>query len=213
MFTKYSFILDLTKTEEELLAAMHPKTRYNIRLAQKRGVVIKEDSSPEAFEQYITLMSETTGRQQFHAHNEAYHRQMWSIMHKSGIARLFTASYEGSTLAAWIIFSWKDTVYYPYGASGRQHRDVMAPNLLLWEIARWAKDKGFHSFDLWGALGPNPNPSDPWYGFHRFKQGYSPRLVEHIGSYDLVIHPLLYKLSVIADVLRWRYLRFKNKLS
>ncbi|MBU1327194.1 peptidoglycan bridge formation glycyltransferase FemA/FemB family protein [Patescibacteria group bacterium] len=214
LFTKYSFILDLTKTEEELLAAMHPKTRYNIRLAQKRGVVIKEDSSQEAFEQYLTLMSETTGRQQFHAHDEAYHRRMWNIMHKSGIARLFTASYEGSTLAAWIIFSWRDTIYYPYGTSRREHRDVMAPNLLLWEIARWAKHKGFKYFDLWGALGPSASrrTDDPWYGFHRFKQGYSPRLVEYIGSYDLVIHPLLYKLYVIADALRWRYLHFKKKL-
>ena len=132
---------------------------------------------------------------------------MWEIMHKTGIAKLWTAKVENETLAAWIIFLWKDTIYYPYGASSRNKRETMAPNLLLWEIAKWGKLNGYKKFDLWGAIGPNPDPKDPWYGFHRFKAGYNPDLTEFIGSYDLIINPLLYKLYSLADTLRWKLLK------
>ena len=212
LFTKYTFVLDLTKSEDELLKDMHPKTRYNIKVAQKHGVVIAEDNSPQAFEVYLELTQQTTERQGFYAHSTNYHKKMWEIMRNADIAHLFTASYKGSTLAAWIVFVWKDTVYYPYGASSRNHREIMAPNLLLWEIAKWAKKQGLKYFDLWGALGPSPDPNDPWYGFHRFKEGYHPKLIEFIGSYDLVINPLLYKFYKIADTIRWFLLKLKLQI-
>jgi lipid II:glycine glycyltransferase (peptidoglycan interpeptide bridge formation enzyme) len=182
---------------------MHPKTRYNIRVAQKHNVVIKEDNSPEAFKEYLRLTEETTSRQGFYAHNAKYHKTMWKIMHDAGIAHLFTASHEGHVLSAWIVFVWQDSVYYPYGSSDRNHREVMAPTLLLWEIAKWAKKKGIKKFDLWGAMGASPDTNDPWYGFHRFKQGFNPQHVEFIGSYDLVINKPLYNLYIIADSVRW----------
>lgn len=207
LFPTYTFVVDLTKSEEDLLRDMHPKTRYNLKIAQKHGVVIKEDYSREAFATYLQLSRETTQRQRFYAHNETYHQRMWEILHPAGLAKLFTATYQGEVLAAWIIFSWKDTIYYPYGASSREHRDVMAPTLLLWEIARWGKRHGYQSFDLWGALGPNPDLRDPWFGFHRFKQGFGPQLVEFIGSYDLVLNPFAYRLYQIADTVRWNILR------
>jgi lipid II:glycine glycyltransferase (peptidoglycan interpeptide bridge formation enzyme) len=69
--------------------------------------------------------------------------------------------------------------------------------------------KGFKKFDLWGALGPNPDPHDPWYGFHRFKEGYHPDLVEYVGSYDLVINPFLYQLYCLGDTIRWGLLKLK----
>lgn len=207
LFTKYTFMLDLTKTEEELLQSMHPKTRYNLKVAQKHDVVVKEDNSQEAFEAYLKLSEETTNRQGFYAHNETYHRRMWQILHPANIAHLWTASYHGKILAAWILFTWKDTIYYPYGASSREHRETMAPNLLLWEIARWGKSEGYKAFDLWGAIGPDPKENDPWYGFHRFKQGFNPELVEFVGSFDLVLNPLLYRVYTIADTIRWRILK------
>ena len=207
LFTKYTFVLDLTKSEEELLKAMHPKTRYNLKVAQKHGVVVKEDNSQKAFEAYLKLSAETTQRQGFYAHNEPYHRSMWEILHPAGIARLWTASYNENILAAWIIFIWNKTMYYPYGASSREHRETMAPTLLLWEIAKWGKTQGMTSFDLWGSLGPDPDPADPWYGFHRFKQGFNPDLVEFVGSYDLVLNPLLYYFYKVADTIRWKMLK------
>ena len=98
-------------------------------------------------------------------------------------------------------------MYYPYGASSREHREVMAPNLLLWKLIKWGKQHGIKTFNLWGALGPNPDSHDSWFGFHRFKSGFAPKLVEYVGSYDLVIQPFLYKLYCIADSIRWRILK------
>ena len=213
LFAKYTFVLDLTKSEEELLAAMHPKTRYNIRVAQKHGVVIKEDNSDHAFKEYLRLSEETTVRQGFFAHNRTYHEHMWQSLHKAGIATLWTATLKGKTLAAWIIFAFGDTIYYPYGASIRYQSNVMAPNLLLWEIARWGKQQGYKKFDLWGAMGPppagGPDEHDPWYGFHRFKAGYNPALIEFAGSYDLIISPLLYKVYKLTDIIRWKLLKLR----
>ena len=211
LFTKYTFILDLTKSEDELLTAMHPKTRYNIKVAQKHGVVVTEDDA--AFSEYLALTKETTERQGFYAHNERYHRTMWNIMHKAGIAHLFTATYQGEVLSAWIIFVWGHTVYYPYGSSSRNHREVMAPTLLLWEIAKWAKKNGLKKFDLWGAMGQNPDVNDPWYGFHRFKQGFNPKFVEFSGSFDLVINKPLYYCYTIADRIRWNILHGISTIS
>jgi lipid II:glycine glycyltransferase (peptidoglycan interpeptide bridge formation enzyme) len=211
LFTKYTFVLDLTKSEEELLKAMHPKTRYNIKVAERHGVVIKEDNSDSAFSSYLALSEETTKRQGFYAHDTRYHKTIWKFLRKNNIARLFTATLGKTFVSAWMLFVWKDTVYYPYGASSRSHREVMAPNLLLWEIAKWAKKQGIFYFDLWGAMGPNPDTKDPWYGFHRFKEGYNPTFVEFAGSFDLVIHPFLYTLFTSADSLRWMFLKAKAR--
>jgi len=211
LFTKYSFIVDLTLSEETLLKLMHPKTRYNIRVAEKHGVIVKEDNSETAFQEYLRLSKATTERQGFYAHNDLYHQTLWNILSKTGIAHLWTATYNGETLVAWIIFCWKNSLYYPYGASSRNHREVMAPNLMLWELMKWGKENDFKYFDLWGALGPNPDTKDPWYGFHRFKEGYHPKLIEFVGSYDLVIYPFFYKLYCFADTLRWAFLALKNK--
>ncbi len=207
LFTKYTYILDLTKSESDLLAAMHPKTRYNIRLAEKHGVKIQEDNTDIAFSEYLRLEKETTERQKFYAHSPLYHKTMWRIMYDAGIAHLFTATYKGETLAAWILFVYDGVMYYPYGASSRNHREVMAPNLLLWELMKWGKQKQCTTFDLWGAMGPKPDEKDPWYGFHRFKTGYNPKHVTFIGSYDLVLRPFLYQLYRFADAARWTLLK------
>ncbi len=211
LFTQFTFVLDLTKSEEDLLKAMHPKTRYNIRVAQKHGVQIKEDNSSAAFNAYLRLSEETTSRQGFYAHSRTYHETMWEVLRGAGIAHLFTASFKGEIIAAWIIFVWENTAYYPYGTSSRAYREVMAPHLLLWEIAKWAKKRNLKRFDLWGAMGPDPDPNDPWYGFHRFKEGFRPTLLEFAGSYDLVLKPMLYQCYILADKIRWTILKHFKK--
>lgn len=216
LFTKYTFILDLTKSEEELLKNMHPKTRYNIRVAQKHGVEVKEETGDKAFEQYLKLTKDTTKRQGFFAHSEQYHRLMWQTLqtHNSSLitynlsAHLFTAKYKRKILAAWIVFVHGDTLYYPYGASSNEHRETMASNLMMWEVVKWGKSKGLKKFDMWGALSSTPDEHDPWFGFHRFKQGYGPKHVEFVGSYDLVIKPFWYEIYKFADKIRWGLLKF-----
>ncbi len=207
LFTKYTFQLDISKNEEELLKNMHQKTRYNLRLAEKRGVKIVEDNSEQGFEEYWILMEETTKRQGFFAHGKSYHQKMWQTMTKSGLGHLFKAVFEGKTLTAWMVFVLNGTIYYPYGASSNEHREVMASNLMMWEVIRFGKKQGCKLFDMWGSLGPEPEVKDPWYGFHKFKQGYGAELVEFLGSFDLIINPLLYQIYGLTDKLRWAGLK------
>mgnify|MGYP001587663489 CR=1 FL=1 len=225
LFTKYTFILDLAKTEDELLKNMHHKTRYNIKLSQKHGVEVRIDNSDKAFEQYLKLTKQTTERQKFYAHGEEYHKLMWSTLRSSTIeqlsnqtidlnklqAHLLVATYNKKTLVTYILFTFKDTLYYPYGASTDEHREVMASSGAMWEAIRFGKKLGLKKFDMWGAANiPNPKHSDPYYGFHRFKEGFGASLIEFVGSYDLVINPLNYRLLTVADKIRWAYLRMKK---
>ena len=212
LFTPYTFLVDLTQSEEQLLSNMKSKTRYNIKVAQKHGVQIVEDNSEKGFEEYLTLLRETTKRQGFYAHTELYQRRMWDQMRGAGIARLFKAVYQGQTLVTWILFQYKDRLFYPYGASSREHRELMASNLMMWEVIRLGKQWGCKIFDMWGALPPNPDPKDPWFGFHNFKEGYGGRHARFVGTFDLVIDPNLYKIYRMADIWRWRLLRLKAKL-
>jgi lipid II:glycine glycyltransferase (peptidoglycan interpeptide bridge formation enzyme) len=217
LFSKYTFILDLTKSEEGLLKNMHPKTRYNIRIAEKHGVKILEDDSNETFEKYWELTKETAQRQKFYAHSQEYHRLMWETLKPKEktqnpdklTAHLLTGVYQSKILVTWIVFVYKDTLYYPYGASSSENREVMASNLMMWETIKFGKRLGLKQFDMWGSMSQDPDTKDPWYGFHRFKQGYGGRLVEFLGSYDLVIDKKLYALYKIANKIRWMVLRFK----
>lgn len=212
MFTPYSFILDISKSEEDLLKLMKSKTRYNIRVAQKHGVTVVEDSTDAGFEDYLKLLALTTKRQKFYSHDEKYHRGMWKHMKEAGIARVLKGIYQDKVIVAWVIFIYKDKLYYPYGSSSRDHRKVMASNLMMWETMRFGKRHNCKSFDMWGSLGPDPDKDDPWYGFHKFKKGYGGDLAEFAGSYDLVVDPQRYKLYRKLDRWRWKYLRFRSSL-
>jgi lipid II:glycine glycyltransferase (peptidoglycan interpeptide bridge formation enzyme) len=212
LFTPHTFLIDLTKSEEQLLAAMKSKTRYNIGVAQRAGVKVVEDSTDTGFEDYMGLLTLTTKRQQFYAHGESYQRNMWKHMGGAGIAKILKAVYQDTVLAAWVLFVYKDTLYYPYGASSREHREVMASNLLMWEAMRYGKKIGMAGFDLWGALGSQVDQDDPWYGFHRFKEGYGGALATFVGSYDLVLDPQKYQIYRVADRWRWRMLRLRSRL-
>ncbi len=212
LFTPTSFWIDLTPPEEGLLKSFHSKTRYNIRLAQKKGVKVIEDNSKKAFERYIELTRETVERQGFYAHTEKYHRLMWKHLHKTPklqnsktpIARLLTARYKNQIITTWILFVWKDTLYYPYGASSDKYKNVMASNLIMWEAIKYGKKLGLKTFDLWGR--------EPGKGFTRFKEGYNPKVVEFLGTWDLVTNPLYYPYREV-ETIRWLLLRTRSKLA
>lgn len=199
LFTNHNFIIDLTKSEEELLKNMHPKTRYNIKVAEKHGVQVEERTDNEAFDIYAKLYFATTARQKYHGHNLQYHFTVWQTLTKAGMARLLIATYKGKPLTAWMLINFKDILYYPYGGSSIEHREVMSNNLIAWEAIKLGKKLKCKSFDMWGALGPNPNPKDPWIGFHRFKQGYGGQLVEYIGTYDLIFNDFIYQVFTAID--------------
>jgi len=209
-FHRYTFQIDLAKSEDEILAAMKSKTRYNIRLAERRGVKIIQDKSKKAFEIYLRLMWKTTQRQGFYAHTKKYHRLLWETLKDTDIYHLFLAQYQGQILAAYVFFIFNRVLYYPYGASTREHREVMAPHALFWQAIKFGKSKGCRIFDMWGSLGPDAKPTDPWSGFHRFKAGFGGRLMESIGAYDLVINSQLYPLYRLANRFRWALLRLRR---
>ena len=187
---------------------MKPKTRYNIRLAEKKGVVIEEDNSDEAFEEFQKLTQETTSRQHFFAHGRKYRKLMWETMRSAGMAHLLIARLpQQPVLSTWVLFFFNGTGYYPYGASSSQNRELMASNLLAWEALKLAKKSGCKMFDFWGSLGPEPDTKDPWYGFHKFKEGYGGNLTEFVGTWDLVLNPIIYTIYSMGDKLRWLLLR------
>lgn len=215
LFTKHTLQIDLTKSEEDLLKAMHPKARYNIKVAQKHGVTIEEKNTKDGFETFWKLTKETTSRQQFYAHTKKYHLSQWETLpHKASpqtlSSHLLFATYNGKPLTAWILFIFKDMLYYPYGASSQEHRETMHSTLMMWEAIRFGKKHHLKSFDLWGAAAPNTPSSDPWFGFTQFKERFGPQRIEFIGSFDLVINPILYQGYKIADKLRWTLLKLRK---
>lgn len=211
-FYPYSYIIDLTLSEEELLARLHTKTRYNIKVANHHGVKVEEKTNDEGFEIYLKLLFDTTKRQGFYLHTESYHRHLWEMLKTTTIPHIMLASYQDKIVAAFMLFALKDKLFYPYGASLDVHRQTMAPNLLMWESIKLGKSLKLKSFDMWGSLGPDALETDTGYGFHRFKQGYGGQLVQFIGTYDLVINQNLYKIYNIVDKYRWKLLHLKSRL-
>jgi len=211
LFTKYTFQLDLTQSEEKLFEQLSSKTRYNVNVAFKKGVEIFENSTPEGIERHLEILAETTTRQGFYAHGPEYFRKMWETVGKTGMMRVFEAVYQDTVLVSWIMFVNNGVLYYPYGASRAVHRDVMASNLMMWEMIKFGKANGCKMFDMWGSLGPEPDEKDPWFGFHRFKKGFGGELVEFIGTYDVVINSSMYPVFRLAEDLRWTFLRLKAK--
>jgi lipid II:glycine glycyltransferase (peptidoglycan interpeptide bridge formation enzyme) len=203
LFTPTTFWIDLTPSEENLMKSFSSKTRYNIRLAEKKGVKVTEDNSEKAFDRYLELTRETINRQGFFAHTEKYHRLMWEILRKAGIAHLMTATYGGEIITTWILFAWKNFLYYPYGASTEKHKEVMANNLMMWSAIKFGKKLGLSTFDLWGR--------EEGKGFTKFKEGYNPKVIEFLGTWDLVINKPMYYLYKIGEWIRWPTLKVAAK--
>jgi len=200
LFTPTSFWIDLTPSEEDLMKSFSSKTRYNIRLAQKHGVEIKIDDSDKAFEKYLELTTETNKRQGFYSHTPRYHKLMWKYL-KTKIAHLMTATYNDEVISTWILFAHDGFLYYPYGASTDKHKEVMANNLMMWEAIKFGKKLGLTTFDLWGR--------EEGKGFTKFKEGYNPKVVEFVGSWDLIINKPLYYLYRTLEKIRWFILRLR----
>ena len=203
LFPDWTMIMDLTPSEEDLLAQMKSKTRYNIRLAERKGVTVSDMSTEEGYAIFEKLYFETTARQKYFGHNHEYHRIVWDHM-KKGIAKIIIAFYEGKPLAAYELFLFHNVLYYPYGGSSNQDKNVMAPNLIMWEAIRMGKKAGATYFDMWGATHPDFLDSDPYAGFTRFKEGYNAQFTEMIGSYDLILNPVAYQVySILYKVRNW----------
>ncbi len=184
-----TLLLDLNKSEEELLAEMHQKTRYNIRLAKKKGVKVeKMEDKSKAMDIFSKLIKETSVRDKFTPHSDDYYQKMLKALGQN--VNLWVAKYEDKILAANIVVSFGDTVTYLHGASANEHRNLMAPHLLQWEQIKWAKENNFKIYDFWGIS----DSDSRWAGFTRFKKGFGGYEKNLPGTFDLVYNQRAYKI-------------------
>lgn len=205
LFPEWTQILDLKPSEEALLKNMKSKTRYNIRLAEKKGVTVKEMSTDEGYSLFEKLYFETCKRQNYRGHTPTYHRVLWNYL-KETQSHILVAFLDKTPLAAYELLLFKKRMYYLYGGSSLLHKNVMAPNLLMWEAIKLGKKNNAEQFDMWGSLPPGYPDSHPWAGFTRFKEGYGTHFLHLMPSSDIIIHPLLYKTYGVLHTLREKFL-------
>ncbi len=201
-----TIIVDIRGSEEEILARMKQKTRYNIRLAEKKGVTVRAWDDIPAFHRMMLI---TGGRDQFGVHSLEYYRRAYELFHPTGMAELLVAEFEGKPLAALMVFARPSgrRAWYMFGASTDEHRNLMPTYLLQWEAMKWARAKGAEEYDLWGvpyedeaALEANfETRRDGLWGIYRFKRGFGGELKRSQQAADRVYQPLLYRLYL------WRF--------
>ncbi|OGT28196.1 MAG: hypothetical protein A2Z17_02765 [Gammaproteobacteria bacterium RBG_16_66_13] len=203
--------LDLAPDETELLARMKAKTRYNIRLAERRGVRIRP-ATLDDLDRLYAMYTETAVRDGFVIRPKAYYLDAWGLPVRSGRAQAFLAEVEGAPVAGLILFHFGPTAWYFYGMSREAHRDRMPTHLLQWEAIRWAKAHGCRTYDFWGAPDA-PDADEPMFGVYRFKIGFGAQHVRTIGAWDLPVRPFAYGLytHVLPGVLA--VLRARQKAS
>jgi lipid II:glycine glycyltransferase (peptidoglycan interpeptide bridge formation enzyme) len=193
--------LDIGRTEQEILDAMKPKWRYNIRLAEKKGVyVIVGDEG--ALETFYEMYAETSARDNFLIRSFAYYKDVWETMLRAGRARVLLAKVGDETVAGLVLFWYGRRAWYFYGASMNSHRDLMPNHLLQWRAMQLSRELGCTEYDFWGA--PDVlEESAPMYGVYKFKMGFGGEFVERIPAHDFVVNRALYWLYAVV---RPRYL-------
>jgi len=194
-------MVSLEGSEEEILARMKQKTRYNIRLAVKKGIVVSPDTNLAKFHAMLEL---TGARDQFGVHSLEYYRAAYDLFHPSGSCELLTAAFEGRPLASLMVFAKGDTAWYMYGASTDEERNRMPTYLLQWQAMLWAKSRGCRQYDLWGipdlAEGEleerftQKESHQGLWGVYRFKRGFGGDVLRSIGAVDIVYKPALYRV-------------------
>lgn len=194
-----TLIVDLQGEEQELLGRMKQKTRYNVRLALKRGVIVRPSSDVGLF---YRMMRETGERERFGVHSLDYYQKAYDLFHPRGECELLVAEFEQVPLAALMVFAHGARAWYFYGASLDAHREFMPTYLLQWEAMRWARAQGCTQYDLWGVPDTDEETlesqftgrSDGLWGVYRFKRGFGGQLRRAPHPWDRVYRPFFYRL-------------------
>lgn len=206
---RLTLLVDLTPSEDAILKAMKSKTRYNIRLSERKGVTVRQGAGADV-EIFNRLSAITGERNRFGVRSPAYHRAAVELFEQSDQVGLFLAEYQGEALAGVMVFALGRTTCYLFGASSNAHRNLMAPYAAQWAAMRWAKARGCATYDLWGIPDEDEETleaqfsqrHDGLWGVYRFKRGFGGRLARTIGAWDRVYGPLRYRLYRWA--LGWR---------
>ena len=194
---RFVFRLDIKgKTEDEVLAGCHQKTRYNIRLAKRKGVVVKEGTR-EDLKDFHKIMIETCSRDGFIIRSLDYFEKMYDELAPKHM-KLLMAYYEDKPISGIIPIMYGNKTWYLYGASSNQHRNLMPNYLLQWEMIRQAIQNKCDIYDFRGVSGV-VDETHPQYGLYRFKKGFGAEFTEFIGEVYWPFKPLTYKLYKIAE--------------
>lgn len=197
-----TLVLDLSQSEKKLSANMKPKTRYNIRLAEKHSIKVRESNNLADVDIFWTLAQETAKRDRFSYHPKIYYRKMLeNLRGKELEAQLLIAEHQGEPAAAIIVLFHKESAIYLHGASSYRHRALMAPYLLQWTAIKIAKKRKCKFYDFWG-IAPEGDESRHWAGITRFKKGFGGIELHYPGCFELPIQKGWYRI--------YRYL--KNKI-
>jgi len=194
-------LVDLRPSLDEILAAMKQKTRYNIRLAAKKGVTVRQGSKSD-LAVFVRLMQTTGQRDGFGTHTPMYYQAAYEIFAETGQVALWLAEFEARPLAAIMVFTLGNNAYYLYGASSNEERERMPNYAVQWAAIEWAKNQGCQTYDLWGIpdapedeLEANfTNRHDGLWGVYRFKRGFGGEIRRTVGAADRVHNNLTYKL-------------------
>lgn len=200
-------VINLSPEEEELLANMKQKTRYNVRLAGRKGVEVRV-GGPGDLDLLYRMYAQTSVRDGFVIREAQYYRRVWGTFLSSGQAEALIAEVEGAAVGAVIIFRFGDRAWYLYGMSTENHREKMPNYLLQWEAMRRAREAGCLSYDLWGAPDVFAESDDLW-GVYRFKEGLGGTVERRLGAWDWTAQSTRYwmytrLLPRILDILRRR---------
>jgi peptidoglycan pentaglycine glycine transferase (the first glycine) len=196
-----TIMLDLTPDEETLLAHMKEKWRYNVRLAARKGVTIRDAQTSDDVRAWYDLMRITSVRDEFGIHILEYYLQAWRMLAGSlgdsletEQARLLLAEHDGQLLAGIFVAYFGDEAIYLYGASSNEKRNLMPNYLLQWEAIRWAKRSGAQHYDFWG-IPATDNEDEAMAGVYRFKRGWGGQIITFLGAYEKVYRPLAMRVA------------------
>lgn len=198
-----TLIVDLRPAPDQLAARLHPKTRYNIGLARRRGVTVRLGSEHDLPVFYRWLQA-TSRRGRFPIHPAPYYESVWRTLHPAGQAALLMADYQDEPVAAALLLRFGPTAYYMYGASSDRHRSHKPNDLLQWEAMRWARQQGCLAYDLWGipTVDPPPGATAGLGGVYHFKRGFGGTPVTFLGAFDYVY--CRWRYALWTCLLRWR---------
>jgi lipid II:glycine glycyltransferase (peptidoglycan interpeptide bridge formation enzyme) len=186
--------INLSKSEEEIMAKMKRKTRYSVRLSQKRGVEVKQGKTLDDLKLFYNMLKSTSKRKKFAVRKFSYFRVIWDQMSRNGIAKLFFSTYKKELLSTALIFKFGNICWYMYGASEVKHRNVMASYALQWHIIKWAKRNGCKWYDLRGVPSFNPPETHEGFGIYLFKRGFGGVPHTFAGDFYYIFKKNIYKI-------------------
>ena len=207
---RYVFRLDIKgKTEDEIFAEFHSKTRYNVRLATRKGVVVKEGTR-EDLKEFHKIMVETGARDGFIIRPLSYFEKMYDELAPNHM-KLLMAYYEGKPISGVIPIFYGNKTWYLYGASSNEHRNLMPNYLLQWNMIKYSIEQKKDMYDFRGVVGV-VDESHPQYGLYRFKQGFNAEFTEFIGELYINYKPFTNKMFKISEKLYKKLAGIKTKI-